>query len=355
MSPSRVTTLFVCRLGLLTAGGLPAVVRGQNCQFPNRDFDGTAVVSDRPDGVSSDGRGPYVKGKGGVIDSRAGGEGVLTIYAPTATTAEFRTFRVNLSRPVPGGGGIPLGIVTSSVNGSGFVTQRGMVGDTVQNLTDVAVGQTVPAAQINVDLRIEGRFHVLQMGPQAHGHCMTDKNRVHGNGSSSGTITRTGPTKWAIDLPPGSIGRLFDVEDGHTRAVDKGLYYVQLHYEIIDAVPHLSNLLIPLADAKGAPAVVARYRALKRDSSKAYVFDEQQLNAVGYSLLEHKDANGAVLIFRLNVEEYPAAANAYDSLGEGYLATGDTVSAIANYKRALTLNPGNKGIADLLQRLGAKP
>jgi hypothetical protein len=355
MPTSTIRTLFLSSLGLLGVGGLTRVAHGQDCYFANRDFDGTAIISDRPDGVSSDGRGPYVKGKGGVVDSRAGGEGALTIYDKAGTAEAFRTFTVNLSKPVPGGGGVPLGTVTSNVNGSGLITQRGMVGDTVLNLTDIAVGQTVPAAQLNVDLRIGGRFHVLQMGPQAHGHCITDKNRVHGAGSTSGTITRTSPTKWVIDLPSGSIGRLFDIEEGHERAVDKGLYYAQVHYEMIDAVPHVTNALMPLADAKDGRAVVARYRALKRDSSSAYVFNEQQLNSVGYSLLRHKAASAAVLVFRLNVEEYPTAPNAYDSLGEAYLATGDTASAVANYKRALELNPRNKDLADLLQRLGAKP
>jgi hypothetical protein len=355
MPSSGITTRSLFALGLLGVSGLPGVAHAQNCQFPSREFDGSAIVSDRTDGVSSDGRGPYIKGKGGVVDSRAGSEGALTLYDATGTPFNSRTFSVNLSKPVPGGGGVPLGTLTSNVNGSGFITQRGMVGDTVQNLTDIAVGQTVTAAQMNIDLRIAGRFHVLQMGPQAHGHCMTNKNRVHGNGSSSGTITRASPTRWAMDLPAGSIGRLWDTEDGHERAVDKGLYYVQLHYEIIDAVPRATNVLWPLAEAKGGSAVVARYRALKRDSSTAYGFDQRQLNQIGYSLLKRKDANGAVLVFRLNVEEYPEAANPYDSLGDAYLATGDTASAVANYKRALQIAPGNKSTGDKLRRLGGMP
>lgn len=106
-----------------------------------------------------------------------------------------------------------------------------VVGDSFQNLNKMAVGQTVNAAQVNVDVNIGGRFHILQMGPQAHGHCMTKSNRVHGKGTSSGTIYRASQTKWVVDVPAGSIGRLFDAGDGNARAEDKGLYYVHVHYE----------------------------------------------------------------------------------------------------------------------------
>ena len=79
-------------------------------------------------------------------------------------------------------------------------------------------------------IRINGRFHVLQMGP--FGNCHTDANRVNGAGTSSGDVYRAGETKWVIDLPAGSIGRLFDLYNTTQYAVDKGLYYVRLHYEI---------------------------------------------------------------------------------------------------------------------------
>jgi hypothetical protein len=209
-----------------------------NCQFPDTTkLIEPTVIADLPDGVSSDHRGPYIKGVGGVIDSRVGNEAVLTIYHQKADTiTNPRTFSVNLSKPVSRGGGVPLGIVTSDnrwpMHGVGILAQWGNIGDSFQNLNKIDVGQTVKAAQVNVNLNIGGRFHVLQMGPQAHGHCMTRSNLVHGKGTSSGTIHRASQTKWVVDVPAGSIGRLFDVADGNRRAVDKGLYYVHVHYEI---------------------------------------------------------------------------------------------------------------------------
>jgi hypothetical protein len=142
-----------------------------------------------------------------------------------------RALTVNLNKPVPRGGGVPLGIATSG-DSSGLIAQRSMIGDTVQNLLDIAVGQIVTAALISVTFHLNGRRHLLQMGPIANGHCMRGKNRLHGTGTSSGTIHRASLTKWVVELPAGSIGRLFDMQDGWGHAVDRGLYYVHLHYEI---------------------------------------------------------------------------------------------------------------------------
>jgi cytochrome c-type biogenesis protein CcmH/NrfG len=61
----------------------------------------------------------------------------------------------------------------------------------------------------------------------------------------------------------------------------------------------------------------------------------------------------AVAILQLNVEQYPASWNAYDSLGEAYMAAGDRQRAIENYRKSLQLNPQNTGAIEMLRRLGA--
>jgi len=175
-------------------------------------------------------------------DVRAGQEGTLTIFDLADTVKRLRTYTVNLNKPVSGGGGVPLGIASSG-NPGGFITQRTMVGDTIQNLINIPIGDTDTAAMMTIGASINGRAHVLQMGPQIIGHCGSGPNVVRGTGTSRGTITRVSATKWAMDLPKGSIGRLFDVQGpqrqpgqppqfNYEHAVDRGLYYVHLHYEV---------------------------------------------------------------------------------------------------------------------------
>lgn len=58
------------------------------------------------------------------------------------------------------------------------------------------------------------------------------------------------------------------------------------------------------------------------------------LNAIGYGFVNNEDYQTAVAIFQLNVELYPEIANCYDSLGEGYLLSGNNEEAIKNYQIA---------------------
>jgi hypothetical protein len=191
---------------------------------------GPTVMADYSSGVSSDGRGPYVEGTDGVRYSV-----VLYVAAlhldHNKSVKKPRAYTVNLNNPVPGGGGVPLGIITDGLD-THIETQWYTVGNTRQNMHNIAIGQTVTADQIDVGFHINGRFHILQMGPQAYGHCHATPTQVTGAGTTAGTIYRASATKWVIDLPVGSAGRLFDLYNTTQYAVDKGLYYTQLHLEI---------------------------------------------------------------------------------------------------------------------------
>ena len=81
---------------------------------------------------------------------------------------------------------------------------------------------------------------------------------------------------------------------------------------------------------------------------------EAPLNDLGYVLLRDGRLEPAVELFELIVELFPASANAYDSLGESLLASGDEERAIANYRRSLELNPRNTGAAKVLRKLGVE-
>lgn len=78
---------------------------------------------------------------------------------------------------------------------------------------------------------------------------------------------------------------------------------------------------------------------------------EQNLNQLGYTLLNQGKTDEAIAIFALNAKEFPKSANVWDSLAEGYLKAGQREKAIENYRKSLELNPHNKNAADVLQKL----
>ncbi|MFZ4398845.1 MAG: alpha/beta hydrolase-fold protein [Bacteroidales bacterium] len=65
--------------------------------------------------------------------------------------------------------------------------------------------------------------------------------------------------------------------------------------------------------------------------------DENQINSLGYYLLNQKQFIKAEGLFKLNIANYPETANCYDGLGDLYLAKGDKVKAIESFKKTLTL------------------
>ena len=97
-----------------------------------------------------------------------------------------------------------------------------------------------------------------------------------------------------------------------------------------------------------------KYHALVDEASS--MANMNQLNALGYQMLNDKNFDLAIKFFKLNVERNPEVANCHDSLGEGYKMAGDKEKAIKSLKKALSLNPPANVRANsekLLKELGA--
>lgn len=101
-------------------------------------------------------------------------------------------------------------------------------------------------------------------------------------------------------------------------------------------------------------AAISKYREARRQHRGANVLNQDQVNKVGYWLLAKNKVKEAIEVFKMNVEDFPKSANAYDSLGEAYMIGGDKELAIKNYKRSLELNPANTNALEMLRKLGVR-
>lgn len=115
--------------------------------------------------------------------------------------------------------------------------------------------------------------------------------------------------------------------------------------------PPLPNLLAQALDEGGVERATEVYRAFRADPKNAYVSAEGEMNIMGYDFLDSGDAAKGVAIFEFNAEDNPQSANAFDSLGDGYVAVGDTARAIESYRHALELDPTFAASAANLRRL----
>ena len=104
----------------------------------------------------------------------------------------------------------------------------------------------------------------------------------------------------------------------------------------------------------GIDMAIRRYKSLKKDHPDQYIFNEWQLNSLGYILLSKERMEDAISIFRLNIEEYPDASNPYDSLGEAYMLAGSKKLAIENYRKSIELDPANDNAREMIRKMEMK-
>jgi CubicO group peptidase (beta-lactamase class C family) len=109
--------------------------------------------------------------------------------------------------------------------------------------------------------------------------------------------------------------------------------------------------LYAVAAYRGLPAALDLYRRFEKTPDPSDPVDRKTLISLGYNLSWGNDMPDAIRVMRLAVHEYPDYWNAYDSLGEMYMMSGDKQKAIENYTRSVQLNPDNQGGKDALQDL----
>lgn len=107
--------------------------------------------------------------------------------------------------------------------------------------------------------------------------------------------------------------------------------------------------LLDVFSEKGTAIGAATYKKLKNDPT--YGIKEEDINRVGYELLQNGKKKEAIEVFKINTETFPKSGNAYDSLAEAYLADGDKKMAVENYTKSVALDPSNENGKKILAEI----
>jgi tetratricopeptide (TPR) repeat protein len=120
---------------------------------------------------------------------------------------------------------------------------------------------------------------------------------------------------------------------------------------------------IRLIDDKGVDYLVENFDSLKVDYG---IDNANYLNNMGYFLMNGQRMDDALVVFKLNLQQYPHVANCYDSLAECFMNRSENEQAIKYYKLAYEKIPGDttateefkqflkEGIEERLQELEAR-
>lgn len=122
-----------------------------------------------------------------------------------------------------------------------------------------------------------------------------------------------------------------------------------LDKDLTDDYSLAEETIISEFSKKENPTAENIYYSLKAKNPK-WNF-ENTLNDIGYILLRNSRIDEAVKVFALNVKENPQSANAFDSLGEGYLSAKNYTLALENYKKSLELNPENTNAIKMIHTI----
>lgn len=89
-----------------------------------------------------------------------------------------------------------------------------------------------------------------------------------------------------------------------------------------------------------------------KDDNENFSLSENDMNNLGYELLNKNMIDEALSVFRMNVVQFPKSSNVYDSYGEAWFKKGVKDSAIVHYKKSLELNPRNTNAVKYLKEMG---
>lgn len=121
-----------------------------------------------------------------------------------------------------------------------------------------------------------------------------------------------------------------------------------------DSRKSIAETLSATIATSGIDQAAKQYHVIKTAAPATYNFEEQELNALGYQLIQAHKLTQAIRIFQLNIEAYPQSGNTWDSLAEAYMDDGDKAQAIAYYQKSLEINPRNANAVKMLHKLNAR-
>ena len=103
--------------------------------------------------------------------------------------------------------------------------------------------------------------------------------------------------------------------------------------------------------AKEYHKALAAFKAIQAKDSTNETVGEWRLNRLGYRFVREQKYDEALEIFKINTQLYPKSSNVFNSLGEAFYLKKDTVNAIFNFKKSLSINPENRNSKRFIKRL----
>lgn len=132
-------------------------------------------------------------------------------------------------------------------------------------------------------------------------------------------------------------------------------HLMAVHYRPAKGMPASFDAFRAELGRQGFNHAADVYAAMQKEKSD-FKLDETAVNSWSYELMTDNHLPEAIDLLKLNVQIYPDSSNAYDSLGEAYVKSGQKQLAIESYKKSLEKDPTNEHAKQKLKELeGSTP
>jgi CubicO group peptidase (beta-lactamase class C family) len=171
-----------------------------------------------------------------------------------------------------------------------------------------------------------------------------------GGGSYKGEMVYMGNGKFALDELPSdvSLSNHPDNDQPYLTFHRKGTSFSE---PVMRKLGDSERLPFEVAKIEGFDDTLTAYQEWKKQFPESRFVTANALNRAGYTELTAHNYKAAVTLFRVFTALYPDNGNAFDSLGEAYLAMGEKNLAVINYELSLKLNPENTHAREVLEKL----
>ena len=127
-------------------------------------------------------------------------------------------------------------------------------------------------------------------------------------------------------------------------------------YEVLDVSKPKKSIIDTLhltIEEEGIDKALDLYLELEKEND-VYNFRPDQLNGLGYKLINEEKPDIAKVVLELNAKMHPDDYNVWDSLGEIYMIMGENEKALESYRKSLELFSGNTNAEEMIQKIEAK-
>ncbi len=116
----------------------------------------------------------------------------------------------------------------------------------------------------------------------------------------------------------------------------------------LESIKHsylIENLLI----REGEDKANMYYQTISRRKLGEHL--EANFNSLGYYFLSREDFKNAIFVFKLNTDDNPYSANAFDSLAEAYYNSKQYKLSLVNYEKSLSLDYENNNAKNKIEEI----